>query len=520
MRVRLLALTIVGLCLAAALTGPSSMARSARAQEGAATLTINQLDASLYPELRAVVTVVDGNGVPVAGLVPSQFQVYDEGTQLEILEAVAAQDEDLRLDVVVTIDVSGSMVGQPLASAKAAATEFVESLGPNDRAALVSFSDEVTPVLGLTEDKDALTDAIANLEAVGGTALFEAVQVSTFLAASAAAEGSRASVVLLSDGENDTQASDATSESSLTIASGSGIPVYPIAFGDLSDPVYLQQVADMTRGEYREATTGTIGGVYGELSTLLRSQYVVTAMATMPADAGEGSAQVIAFVGTTPASAVARFQRGVLVAPPPPEDGPEVAPEVPADSGSGAGNGKVVRFGLLGVAALAVVGGGVFGVRRVQAHRRELARQKAVVEPNVRLATAQGVPRATGSYKAAEHAKAAAIAEEQGTGRLVERGGEGRVIPIGAGPIVIGSSPRVCNVLVHNGGSIAPEHARIWLRGRGYVLHHVGGMSRKTYVSGHEADWVGLEDGDEIVIGKWRFQFRDTEDEESAKDRY
>ncbi len=515
MRVRLLALLALSLCLAAALSG---LQPAARAQDGAATLTINQLDASLYPELRAVVTVVDGNGLPVAGLVPSQFQVYDEGTQLEILEAVAAQDEDMRLDVVVTIDVSGSMVGEPLASAKAAAIEFIESLGPNDRAALVSFSDEVTPVVGLTEDKGALSDAIANLEAVGGTALFEAVQVSTFLAASAAADGSRASVVLLSDGENDTQASDATSEVSQAIASGSGIPVYPIAFGDLSDPVYLQQIADMTRGAYREATTGTIGEVYGELSTLLRSQYVVTAMATMPADAGEGSAQVIAFVGTTPASAVGRFQRGVLAASPD-ESEPEAVPEVPGESGSEDGASDVIMYGLLGVAALAVAGGGAVGFRRLRAHRREEARQKAVVEPNVRLATAQGVPRATGSYKAAEHAKAAAVAEEHGSGRLVERGGEGRVIPIGAGPVVIGSSPRVCNVLVYNGGSIAPEHARIWLRGRGYVLHHVGGMSRKTYVSGHEADWVGLEDGDEIVIGKWRFQFRDTEDEESSKDK-
>jgi hypothetical protein len=34
-------------------------------------------------------------------------------------------------------------------------------------------------------------------------------------------------------------------------------------------------------------------------------------------------------------------------------------------------------------------------------------------------------------------------------------------------------------------------------------------MSRKTYVGGHEADWVVLEPADEITIGRYHFIFED-----------
>jgi Ca-activated chloride channel family protein len=501
-----LAVALVVACAFAPVAAPS------RAQDPGPTLIVNQLDWSAYPQMRAVVTVLGADGIPVPDLVPSQFQAFDGDRQLRVTAATPAQDQERRLDVVVTIDVSGSMAGEPLALAKSAATEFIQSLGENDRAAVVAFSDEVLPVLGLTGDKEALATAINGLAANGGTALFEAVQVSTFLAGATAAEGNRAAVVFLSDGENETAASDATAEGSLDSASGSGIPVYPIAFGSLPDLAYLQMLAAQTRGLYREATPGTLGEVYREISNLLRSQYVVEIIGEGEADASEGTLQIIALVGSSPAATLVPFTRGV-VAPPAPVStvaSGGVSPEVTVPESSSGGGFGFAEFALYSLAAMAVLGalgGGAYGVRRWQLNRREVARQLAVIAPNAKLAAAQGLPRR--AVAAAPREAVAPVMEEAGTGKLVERGGEGRVIEIGAGPIILGTSPRVCHVVLHNGGSIAPEHARIWLRGRRYVLHHVGGMSRKTFVSGHEADWVGLDSGDTIVIGRWQFVFRD-----------
>ena len=91
---------------------------------------------------------------------------------------------------------------------------------------------------------------------------------------------------------------------------------------------------------------------------------------------------------------------------------------------------------------------------------------------------------------------------------LREKGGAGREYHLGDEPVVIGASNSVSTIVL-DGDGIAPEHARIWLRQDRYLLHHVGGLSRKTYVSGQEADWVVLEPGDEVTIGSHRLVFDD-----------
>src|SRR4029077_9962223 len=140
-----------------------------------------------------------GRGVPVDGLVPSQFQALEDGKQIPVTSVRAAQDEAAHLTVVVVIDVSGSMLGTRMEQAKAAATAFVQQLGPNDEAAVISFSNTVTPVVPLTNDRLALTNGIAGLQAVGGTALYDAVEAGVYAAAASTAP--RSAVVVLTDGE-------------------------------------------------------------------------------------------------------------------------------------------------------------------------------------------------------------------------------------------------------------------------------------------------------------------------------
>ena len=80
------------------------------------------------------------------------------------------------------------------------------------------------------------------------------------------------------------------------------------------------------------------------------------------------------------------------------------------------------------------------------------------------------------------------------------RAADGREYAIGAEAAIIGSSPDACQVVLEGAG-VAPEHARIWIRDGRCLLHHVGGMSRKTYVGSDEVEWVVLEPGDEVRIG-------------------
>jgi hypothetical protein len=94
------------------------------------------------------------------------------------------------------------------------------------------------------------------------------------------------------------------------------------------------------------------------------------------------------------------------------------------------------------------------------------------------------------------------------SGWLRIRGGDGRAYALGTEPAIIGTSDTLCTIVLAGEG-IAPEHARVWLQQSRFLLHHVGGLSRKTYVGGQEADWVVLEAGDEVSIGNYRLVFED-----------
>ena len=473
---------------------PAAMPRRASAQQQAPVLTINQVDASKYPDVRAVVTVLDARGVPISGLTTSQFQAFEGKTRLTVAGAAAAQDASLGLSVMIVIDISGSMAGEPLARAKQAATEFAAQLGPNDEAALISFSDKVTPLVGLTKDRQKLTAAIAALQAAGGTALYEAAQTSAFL--TGVAHAPRGAIVLLTDGENDAPGSKATPDGALAVAKSAGVPIFTIGFGASPDASYLQQLSTATQGQYRAATTGNVSSVYADLATLLRSQYVVTIQAPGVADGKDATLQVIVFAAGTPTAAVAPFKRGTApaVAAPPTQAAPVVAPPpVPAAS-TGANRTPALIFGVLLAAALAAAA--AYATSRLLRRRRLLRAQQAVVAPNPQRAAAQGVPVSLGG---------SALRSESATGLLTRLDAEGGSAGLTATPVSIGSSAD-CGMRLPESIPVAPRHATIWVKDQKIILRHVGGHSRSTMASGKPIDWVTLDDGEEFSVGPHRFR--------------
>ena len=477
----------------------------ARAQQppSTPTLSINQVDASKYPDVRAVATVLDARGVPVSGLSAAQFQAFDGDTQLTVAAATAGQDSSLGLSVVIAIDISGSMAGDPLARAKQAATELAGQLGTNDEAAVVAFNQQVTPITGMTNDRRRLTDGIAGLQAGGGTALYEAAQTSAYIAS--VAKLPRHAVVLLTDGENDAPTSQVTADGSLAVATGSGVPFFTVGFGDVPDASFLQALSSVTQGGYRPATVGTISSVYADLATLLRNQYVVTIRALGEADGKDSTLQLIAFVAGTPMAAVAPYKRGAApVGAALTQVAPAAQPSVVPATSSGASRTPALVFGGLVVAViLAVV---AYAASRWYQRRRLQRAQLAIVSPNERLAAAQGVPQQ-------RHAAAGASSYAEAGGRLIEHSadGAGKVYDLGAGPFAIGSSRRLCQLVLSVSDGVAPEHVRITLVNGAYRLHHTGGSARQTLVGGKPADFVTLEPGDEIQVDRHHFVFTEIE---------
>lgn len=219
------------------------------------------------------VTVTDRSGDLVTDLTQGDFDVTESGKKQEIVKFELVQN--LPLTVGILLDTSGSMAGSMVATQKAA-TGFLESvMRPKDRAFAVSFARRPSLVMPPTDDVGAVVNAIEGLQAVGDTALHDALVHTLYYFRGV--QGQRA-LVLLSDGDDN--ASYITYKDVIEYAKRSGVAIYTIG---LNIPVFETGIRSKL-GDLAEATGGRtfltskpedLPGIYKLIETELRSRYLV-----------------------------------------------------------------------------------------------------------------------------------------------------------------------------------------------------------------------------------------------------
>ncbi len=142
---------------------------------------------------------------PAFGVDPNQPQTTLEIPAGEVLVAAkqAWANNRKRADIILLVDTSGSMRGDKIEQAKAGLQLFLSRLLPEDRVALIEFSDEARTLVELAPLKDsrvALEGAVGNLRANGGTALYNGLDAALNMAKKSDNPDRIKAVVLLSDG--------------------------------------------------------------------------------------------------------------------------------------------------------------------------------------------------------------------------------------------------------------------------------------------------------------------------------
>jgi Ca-activated chloride channel homolog len=189
--------------------------------------------------------------------------------------------------IMLVMDVSGSMVANDLRpdrmqAAKTAARSFVAALPPNQMIGLVSFNATASTAAPLTLDHALVGRAIDGLNANGGTAIGEGLNLALDQLAlrpvNAAGERAPALVVLLSDGAS---SAGRSAEQVAQRARDEGIVVHTVGIGQRGaepringrlparlDETTLQAVAAATGGEYfYAAETPQLEQVYTSLGS-------------------------------------------------------------------------------------------------------------------------------------------------------------------------------------------------------------------------------------------------------------
>jgi Ca-activated chloride channel family protein len=205
------------------------------------------------------------------------------------------------IDIVMALDVSGSMLAQDLKpdrleASKKVAADFIQGR-PNDRIGLVIFSGEAFTQCPLTTDHQVLTSLFTEVKSgmiEDGTAIGDGL--ATALARLKDSQAISKVIILLTDGVSNMGSLDASSAAE--IAKMYGIRVYTIGVGTIGTAPYpvqtpfgtelrpmevkideelLKQIAATTDGIYFRATSNKkLQEIYAQIDELEKSKIDVT----------------------------------------------------------------------------------------------------------------------------------------------------------------------------------------------------------------------------------------------------
>ncbi len=176
---------------------------------------VKSVDTAGFPRVKVTVVApststtppsLEQNGGPVAGL--------------------TARNLGSSKSVMLVVDRSRSMLGQPLADATAAARAFVAAKPPEDRIAVLTYATQVVALTGFstaTIDADTALRSVA-VDPVAGTKMNDAVVLSSNLLA---AEPLASRVVILVTDGNETE-SEASLDDAIAAARQAGVNVYVV----------------------------------------------------------------------------------------------------------------------------------------------------------------------------------------------------------------------------------------------------------------------------------------------------
>lgn len=213
------------------------------------------------------------------------------------------------VSIMLALDASGSM-RKSAEMAKAAAGRFVDALRAEDQLALVLFADVSELAHDLGTDRESTQAAIAQYEAKGGTALYDALGDS--LERLKRAQGRRA-IVVVTDGRDEDNpgtgpGSVRTFQQVMDAAGEVDAAIFAIGVGQKVDRRVLETLAAASGGEaYFSDDVTQLEAEYRRVVETLRRRWIITYTSTDPSRNGAWRSVEI---GTKDPLAVVRSRGG------------------------------------------------------------------------------------------------------------------------------------------------------------------------------------------------------------------
>jgi VWFA-related protein len=256
--------------------------------------------------MRLNINVTDRHGRALSGLKRSDFSIFENGQERQVTEVEPASAP---FNLVLLLDVSGS-VDEHINFIRKAARNFLNTVGAQDRVAVISFREDIQVISDFTTDRALISERLKEIDAGGATALYDALAY-TLVEQLRQLRGERTAVVIMSDGDDNKSFVPFGAVLDAVVESGALIyPLYvPSGLIRESSVPDANKTIDPTRSRFLTLTTraeeegrqlaSVSGGVYYPITRLedlqrayddivaqLRMSYKVTYASTVANERG------------------------------------------------------------------------------------------------------------------------------------------------------------------------------------------------------------------------------------------
>ena len=244
-------------------------------------IVIKKTDITDYPEVDIFLSFKEGSSLGSLDLSKENFQVLENNDEVidTSIKRIARIKEPI--GVVIVLDTSGSMKGEPMADAIDAALVFMNEMRSIDEFAVVGFADEVTIYSNFTSNRQKLKEFISEITAEGETSLYDGI----FLALdqfNIKEDIKYRYAIVLSDGTD--TVSKLTTKDVINKAIDEQVTIFSVALMSYDfNPTDIENISESSGGELLiAANSGELKELYRQISWKIRNQYKISYTSLWP----------------------------------------------------------------------------------------------------------------------------------------------------------------------------------------------------------------------------------------------
>lgn len=244
-------------------------------------IVIKKTDITDYPEVDIFLNFKEGSSLGSLDLSKENFQVLENNDEVidTSIKRIARIKEPI--GVVIVLDTSGSMKGEPMADAIDAALVFMNEMRSIDEFAVVGFADEVTIYSNFTSNRQKLKEFISEITAEGETSLYDGI----FLALdqfNIKEDIKYRYAIVLSDGTD--TVSKLTTKDVINKAIDEQVTIFSVALMSYDfNPTDIENISESSGGELLiAANSGELKELYRQISWKIRNQYKISYTSLWP----------------------------------------------------------------------------------------------------------------------------------------------------------------------------------------------------------------------------------------------